>query len=138
MRVIIFILIVGESLRRCLGGENETVRWDVPDFSSCTSIEFRDLHEKVRQVLSFSYFRYFSRRELRVSSTRREIRLINLHTSIEETNYLNALFIFVLGQTVQKPSSSKTFLGSNRSQSRHQTCGSAEKTSDFNLRAHIS
>ena len=81
MPVIIFIFIVGESLRRCLGGENETVRWDVPDFSSCTSIEFRDLHEKVRQVLSFSYFRYFREladgRESRVSSTRREITTFN-------------------------------------------------------------
>ena len=136
-----FIFILGESLRRCLGGENEMVRWDVPDFSSCTSIEFRDLHEKVRQVLSFSYFRYF--RELadgRESSQLVEklIRLIYLHTSMKETNYLNGFLIFVLGQTVQKPSSGKTSLGSDRSQSRHQACGSAEKTSDFNLRAHIS
>ena len=39
---------LGECSRLCLGSENEAVRWDIPNFSDCTSFEFRDLHEKVR------------------------------------------------------------------------------------------
>jgi hypothetical protein len=44
----LFHFIIGECSRRCLGSENETVEWDVPNFSGCTSLEFRNLHEKVR------------------------------------------------------------------------------------------
>ncbi|XP_046859886.1 uncharacterized protein LOC124453176 [Xenia sp. Carnegie-2017] len=39
----------GECTRRCLGDEDNTVKWDVPNFSECTSYEFRDLHEKSKQ-----------------------------------------------------------------------------------------
>lgn len=37
----------GECLRHCLGNEDEPAKWDIPNFSACTSLEFRYLHEKV-------------------------------------------------------------------------------------------
>ena len=61
MHHVIFLFIPGECVRRCLGGENEMVKWDIPDFSGCTSIEFRDLHEKVRYYQSSVIMQYYGK-----------------------------------------------------------------------------
>ena len=51
-KVMLFFFL-GECFRNCLGNENEKVVWDVPNFSGCTSLEFKDLHEKVNGVDGF-------------------------------------------------------------------------------------
>ena len=48
-KVMLFFFL-GECFRNCLGNENEKVVWDVPNFSS---LEFKDLHEKVNGVDGF-------------------------------------------------------------------------------------
>ena len=109
-KVMLFFL--GECFRNCLGNENEKVVWDVPNFSGCTSLEFKDVHEKVNGVdafvifdnktrLSYFYFIYKTRGQSETAYLRQQVirgvfmgrRAIRLTRLSHKTyTYMNKMF----------------------------------------------